>query len=236
MDYSIEQEFKKIYRQLKCKANCNYNGLTFDNGLTRTANNIQLGGEILQTTEVYFDGGTNQLTGLWFLPEGFQNFPIDNTAVAVGMYVDPNDLTNFNGFVSVLATGGIEGSVIGNSKATGEFVKLANGDGQIDLEVNSSDGTISTALKLSPLLLTFGDYVGGNDLGLIVDIELGFYTLGANGAIGNGTKLYIDDNAQTIEITNVPSYANNAAAFAAIGANKLYYTDVAGEYILKLSH
>ncbi len=36
--------------------------------------------------------------------------------------------------------------------------------------------------------------------------------------------------------TGIPAYANNAAAFAAIGAGKLYYTDVAGEYVLKLSH
>jgi len=36
--------------------------------------------------------------------------------------------------------------------------------------------------------------------------------------------------------TGIPAYANNATAVAAIGAGKLYYTDVAGEYILKLSH
>jgi hypothetical protein len=31
-------------------------------------------------------------------------------------------------------------------------------------------------------------------------------------------------------------YANNAAAVAAIGTGNLYYTDVAGEYIVKMSH
>ncbi len=36
--------------------------------------------------------------------------------------------------------------------------------------------------------------------------------------------------------TGIPAYANNAAAVSAIGAGKLYYTDVAGEYVLKLSH
>lgn len=34
----------------------------------------------------------------------------------------------------------------------------------------------------------------------------------------------------------IPAYANNAAAVVAIGAGKLYYTDVAGEYIVKMSH
>ena len=34
----------------------------------------------------------------------------------------------------------------------------------------------------------------------------------------------------------IPSYANNAAALAAIGAGKLYYTDSAGERIVKISY
>jgi len=36
--------------------------------------------------------------------------------------------------------------------------------------------------------------------------------------------------------SDIPAYANNAAAFAVLGAGKLYYTDVAGEYILKVTH
>ena len=34
----------------------------------------------------------------------------------------------------------------------------------------------------------------------------------------------------------IPAYADNAAALSALGAGKLYYTDVAGEYIVKMSH
>jgi len=34
----------------------------------------------------------------------------------------------------------------------------------------------------------------------------------------------------------IPAFPDNATAVSAIGAGKLYYTDVAGEYIVKLSH
>jgi len=40
----------------------------------------------------------------------------------------------------------------------------------------------------------------------------------------------------TGDFSSIPAYANNAAALAVIGAGKLYYTDTAGEYIIKLSH
>ncbi len=43
--------------------------------------------------------------------------------------------------------------------------------------------------------------------------------------------------SEGIQVANaIPSYANNAAAVIGIGAGKLYYTDVAGEYIVKMSH
>jgi hypothetical protein len=35
---------------------------------------------------------------------------------------------------------------------------------------------------------------------------------------------------------SIPAYADNAAAVAALGANRLYYTDTAGEYIVKITH
>jgi len=43
-------------------------------------------------------------------------------------------------------------------------------------------------------------------------------------------------NPSSIDYSSVPAYANNTAAFAVLGAGKLYYTDVAGEYILKVTH
>jgi hypothetical protein len=61
----------------------------------------------------------------------------------------------------------------------------------------------------------------------------------------DAVQIYIDGTANTVEFTAsngikannaIPAYANNAAALSAIGAGKLYYTDVAGEYMVKLSH
>jgi len=46
----------------------------------------------------------------------------------------------------------------------------------------------------------------------------------------------VNTTGSKISMPNIPAYANNAAAVSAIGAGKLYYTDVAGEYVLKLSH
>jgi len=46
----------------------------------------------------------------------------------------------------------------------------------------------------------------------------------------------VNTTGSKISAPNIPAYANNTAAVAAIGAGKLYYTDVAGEYVLKLSH
>ena len=43
-------------------------------------------------------------------------------------------------------------------------------------------------------------------------------------------------DAATLDFSAVPSYADNTAAEAVLGAGKLYYTDVAGEYMLKGTH
>lgn len=43
-------------------------------------------------------------------------------------------------------------------------------------------------------------------------------------------------NALKILMPYIPAYANNAAALAVLGAGALYYTDVAGEYMIKLTH
>jgi len=46
----------------------------------------------------------------------------------------------------------------------------------------------------------------------------------------------VNTTGSKISAPNIPAYANNTAAVAAIGAGKLYYTDESGEYVLKLSH
>ena len=56
MDYSTEQEFKKVYRELKCKANCGSAGsYTFTNGLTDTSGVVRLGGTLTGDTTIATD-------------------------------------------------------------------------------------------------------------------------------------------------------------------------------------
>ena len=64
-----------------------------------------------------------------------------------------------------------------------------------------------------------------------------FETLYGEGliSVGNGGVL-TTINPADLNFSTVPAYANNTAAEAALGPGKLYYTDVAGEYILKVSH
>lgn len=50
----------------------------------------------------------------------------------------------------------------------------------------------------------------------------------------DGNATWIDPT--TLDFSSVPSYADNTAAEAVLGAGKLYYTDVAGEYMLKVTH
>lgn len=111
MDYSTEQELMKIWRKLKCLQPClgispngdptlflNQQGdwvsgggggsYTFDNGLTETAGNVQLGGTLIQNTIIdgtFGDISTIQATGddLAFpVPgitiDGFMQYAIDN--------------------------------------------------------------------------------------------------------------------------------------------------------------
>ena len=76
--------------------------------------------------------------------------------------------------------------------------------------------------------------------------QFSFYPTGlkiADGTQGAGKVLTSDAAGLTSfvalsasDYTGIPAYANNAAAFAVLGAGKLYYTDVAGEYILKVTH
>ena len=117
---------------------------------------------------------------------------------------------------------------------TGEFSSIAVESGGL-LSTYSTDGTVEWATQLSDSEFQFINS-STSDRFLHLDVGNGSYGIGDLDTSSNGTFISINDVTQTVEITNIPAYADNATAFAAIGANKLYYTDVAGEYILKLSH
>ncbi len=54
--------------------------------------------------------------------------------------------------------------------------------------------------------------------------------------IAGSATLGLDGTKNTPYVIGMTPYANNAAAVAALGANRLYYTDVAGEWFVKIAH
>ncbi len=187
----------------------------------------KFGGDITQNTEISFDGGTDQPMGLWLLPDGVQGDP--SPYLFFGMHTDPNDSTKSNGVSVGLVNDIIETVIVGNDKSVGEFVKLADGSGQIDLEVNSPDGSLTYALKMSPGLLTFGDYINASDIYLLLVVEFGKYEIGDLGGFLNSTKVTIDDVNQLVKITNVPTYADDASAITGgLSTGHLYKTTTGG--------
>jgi hypothetical protein len=99
---------------------------------------------------------------------------------------------------------------------------------------------------------TFANKFGGNPLYFFYasylsiegDVDIRWTAAGALDAKDTGIGRA---SAGVLKVTNgstglgqlqlsIPAYANNAAAVAALGANRLYYTDTAGEYIVKITH
>lgn len=241
MDYSTEQEFKKIYRQLKCKANCSVlDNLTFNNGLTKTINNVQLGGEIIETTQVTMNSGFSDYPfQLSFLPDGLTNttYPANKT-VFLGLRADDAPVNDtLVGFWQTLTDSGSFFTGLGytdnsqgvSERATIELAVTPGSSAVIELEVNNM------ALQLFPEQLVWASY--GIPGGTYFDIDLGanLYRIGDINGIVNGTYIQINDATQLVTITNVPSYADDAAATGAgLTSGQLYKTTTAGSTFLKI--
>lgn len=204
------------------------NGLSVDEGYT------ELGGDILKDTAVSFEGGTDQPTGLFFLPDG-AIAPVPNKAVILGTYLDNTDLSKVNGIVSLYSesTGSIA-SLVGNPNAIGEFVTLPNGEGLIDLEVTNETGDETSALVVKPKYLTFGIY--GDKVFLNIDAEAeDKYEIGDINGHTNGTFISIDNLRQRIKFTKVPVFANDADAIAGgLVSDELYKTTTLGVTALNI--
>jgi hypothetical protein len=204
------------------------NGLSVDSGY------VELGGEIIKETAVSFDGGTDQPTGLFFLPDGAEA-PVVNKAVLLGTYLDETDLSKTNGVVALYSEStGVIATNVGNPNAIGEFVTLPDGSGQIDLEVVNSAGDETTALAVKPKYLTFGVY--GDDLFLNIDAEAeDKYEIGDINGHTNGTFISIDNLRQVVKITKVPVFANDADAIAGgLVTGELYKTTTLGVTALNI--
>jgi len=105
-----------------------------------------------------------------------------------------------------------------NSEVSYLRAKNATGDGNSGVLHASTTDTLATA----SISADFNDTVKYAGIGMTANATEGKIIIIANDGI---------DASDAIQ-----PYADNAAALAAIGAGKLYYTDDAGEYIVKMSH
>jgi len=88
----------------------------------------------------------------------------------------------------------------------------------------------------------------GNNTVFAIDDSLELFSFNksvkiADGTQSNGYVLTSDASGNSVwgalgsgNFSTIPSYADNTAAFAVLGAGKLYYTNTGGEYILKVTH
>ena len=105
-----------------------------------------------------------------------------------------------------------------NSEVSYLKAKNETGDGNAGLLYASTTDTLATAS-------VSGDFNDG--------VKNASVSTSANATEGIIT-LYADDGIKADDA--IFPFADNAAAVAAIGIGKMYYTDVSGEYLLKLSH
>jgi len=195
-------------------------------------------------TSIAYDTSTGALSVI----HGDMNF---DTAMAVNVYANIIGIGTVTGVPAmvVLDNGNVG---IGTTTPTyrlhqiGSFISTSTGSLSYNFIRQDDDAVILQAsgtqdFKTASLSLdTTGLFSVSCDTGNISTTQLKLLINATQGA-GKVLTSDADGNAtwQTLSAasgTGIPAYADNAAAFAAIGAGKLYYTDVAGEHILKLSH
>ena len=211
-------------------------GFTLIDGQGTTANGsaVDLGGLITEDVYVtYTTANTGNPIGLFYLLGGIvENLTPPNEAVFFGELPDMLDMSTRNGYTVINSDNGANGCIIGNEKAVIEVVKQPEGYGAIELEVYSPDDTIVSALKITPDYLTFGDYFNASNLYLSLDGDLDLFQLGK---IDGGTYIEVDNANSVIKLTNVPSYADDAAAAGGgLTTGHLYKTTTGGSTFLKI--
>lgn len=220
-----------------------FSGVLID-GLVGTFAPTQLVIDSVGTRSIFMSNGeiklTNELSGAFS-----HDFTIDSSGFGLSAYSEVADKLVFieNTNDSTIAISAAKTEVAGYFSA-----------------INAGADVI---IRTSPISVELGTIIGGDTSAVsLTQGEASIYgitttTLGQTG--GNtrirGQLIYVDGNqgegkvlqsdasgnaswvkASDLDFSTVPAYADNAAAFAALGAGKLYYTDVAGEHILKISH
>lgn len=215
MDFQTEQELRKIWRALRCKADCNYSGLTFNNGLTRAANNVQLGGDLTQDTTIqtigfnvtFNDAVDNINFGIKEADSGNKAFIAEHTDSIFTHYII-NKLEGEGGAIG--SDYDINGLATVNT-STGDFVANFTG-------VDNTTGEIIAGMFYS-------------DATDVYEIRLDINGLRVQ---FNSTPI-ITIKPSGIISAPLPTYANDAAAgLAGLVAGDLYQTVTAGEGFVKI--
>jgi hypothetical protein len=137
--------------------------------------------------------------------------------------------------VSFTGTGevGIGGAAVGGTQ-----LKVLGNVSMFGIEGAADESVISINYEAgvtNSWLIKASDDNTGRQAAIVADGRAG--TIDINATMGVFTSAGFTVGGGNITAgAAIPAYANNAAAVVGIGTGKLYYTDVAGEYIVKLSH
>lgn len=215
MDSATKREFEKLWWALKCKANC-ASIVTADNGLTKTASNIQLGGGLIQDTTIETDGND-------FLKQEF------SSNIKEGIYNNP---------VSYNRSWNVE-----HSDNNGLFLISNKVEGFGDPFSTNCDFAGNIAVNLSnehiAAVVSGYDNIANSvfsELIYIIGEDTSAARLDANGFRVNFNYI----TTFTIKPNNivnmiVPEYADNAAALAGtLVSGDVYKTTTGGSTFLKV--
>jgi hypothetical protein len=132
---------------------------------------------------------------------------------------------------------GYETSIALAAKDSTQGLSLQSGSSTIKIYTDSTEKVGATANEIYAVPTAGGDSIYSFISTGYISFPA-FETLYGKGliSVGSGGALTTIDDLSSLNFSSVPAYADNTAAVAALGPGKLYYTDVLGEYILKVTH
>lgn len=195
MDYSVEQEFKKVWGSLRCKANCNSTFWELS-GLNIVNKNSATGGVIVSDTS-----------------DSLSDVSIEVTK------------TGIDGVPSVL--------MIGQNKAKTEMayfdIQAFDPDYLAVMNWENAAGD-KNSIKVDNTGIVIDTWTAGVRNARFQTTTTGFSFQGGTPQI----PLFTIDLAGQLNITSVPSYADDAAAITGgLGSGDIYQTTTGGSTFLK---
>lgn len=208
----------------------------------------------------YYNGSTWNYIGnrVGNFRSDFQNYSLVNDTAALGPYKIP-----FTGSYAEVGKG-LFFNGFGNFSAIGQLTTQAeigylSATGTAILQIDTTNIRLQTTKGDTGVAMNF--YANGNNVDVLFNLQSKLPNLGYAGyetqivsgkntatmfatnydGTDNLSAVSIDTVAISIhtpifKITDLQAFPNNAAAVSVIGQYGIYYTDVAGEYILKIAH